>query len=116
MSSPASSVNPDEVANPFLRPHPEIWPSPTFKPLPPAPDTYHTVEIYHPVRIRVPFLVLPAYDYDSEGVSGVHFGTVMTACWALAVNREGHLVTLDESESQAITKEQDDVLPAGRYL
>jgi hypothetical protein len=102
------------MANPFLRSHPEIQPSPISKPLP--LDTCLTVDIFHPIR-RVPFLVLPAFDYDSEGVSGVHFGTVLTACWALAVNREGHLVSIDdEFESQAITREQDDVLPAGKYL
>jgi hypothetical protein len=100
------------MPNLFLRDHPKIQPSTTSKPF---PETCGTVDILHPIR-RIPFLVLPAYDYSEDGF-GVHLGTVMTARWALAVNRNGYLTSIDnESDEFTLAGEQDDVLLAGEYL
>jgi hypothetical protein len=108
----SSSSNALGPPNRLLRPRPTIQSSSYLRPQP--PDKLQRVAIFHPV-IGVPFLHLPAYDYDAAGVSGVHYGTIMTACWALAVNRDGYLTTARNSQTP-LKMEQDDILPAGNYF
>ena len=100
----------DEQPNPFSRNPPVVRPDQHLQP-PPNHNTF--VAIFHPV-VLAQFLILAAYDYDaSGGVWGVHYATVMTACWALAGNRMGHLTSYDRKTT--IDKQTDDILPAGQY-
>ena len=85
-------------------------PTATYNP----PQNHNSfVEIFHPV-VLYPFLILAAYDYDaSDHVWGVHYATVMTACWALVGNHKGHLASYDRGTT--FSKQPDDILPAGPY-
>ena len=102
-SHPDSSIkyleSPGFVSSPYLA-RSSLWiPAHDERGL--SESVFHSLSFLHTIIILKVFLVL----------------TVMTACWALAVNREGHLTILDESESrEMVTKEQDDVLPAAKYL
>jgi hypothetical protein len=59
------------------------------------------------------FLTLPAYDDSSDAVWGIHYATVLTGCWALAVSRTGYLTSKDNVQ---VEKANDDILPAGSYF
>jgi hypothetical protein len=97
--------------NPLLRNRPFITPHAHLHP--PPPTQLQIVAIRHPA-LRMTFLTLPAYDYDSSNaVWGVHYATVSTGCWALAVNRAGYFISEDDVR---IKRADDDILPAGNYF
>jgi len=70
------------------------------------------VSIYHPgYSENLEIFSLPAYD-ASEGIIGVHYGTVAAACQIVACNQAG---TLWDEDALRVDLSFNDILAAGVY-